>query len=347
MAAPAQLSAQDAAQETNREPNQETVESLFPGAAPQLASEIRDWRDWLRSERRVSPHTLDAYSRDLGGFVAFLSEHLGEQPDLAALGRLKPTDFRAWLARRMGEGYHKSSTARALSVVRGFFRFLDKRDLVASAAIGVVRGPRVPRSLPRALSAGEAIDALDGIQEVTVEDWVGKRDAAILALLYGCGLRIGEALGLNHRDAPTGDSLTVIGKGNKTRMVPVLPVVRSAVQTYLKAVPHRLEPDGPLFVGMRGGRLSARRVQEAMAVMRGWLGLPETATPHALRHSFATHLLAGGGDLRAIQELLGHASLSTTQRYTDVDAARLLDIHRAAHPRDRHQSISRGDGITS
>ena len=328
MAAPAQV--------TDRAAERALVESLFPGAAPQLAAEIDDWRDWLRSERRVSPHTLDAYSRDLGGFVAFLSEHLGGRPDIRALGRLKPADFRAWLAWRMAEDYHKSSTARALSVVRGFYRFLDKRDRVTSAAIGVVRGPKVPRSLPRAMSAGEAIDALEGIGEVTVEDWVGKRDAAVLALLYGCGLRIGEALGLNHRDAPTGDSLTVTGKGNKTRMVPVLPVVRTAVQTYLKAVPHRLEPDGPLFVGIRGGRLSQRRVQEAMALMRGWLGLPESATPHALRHSFATHLLAGGGDLRAIQELLGHASLSTTQRYTDVDAARLLDIHRAAHPRDRH-----------
>jgi integrase/recombinase XerC len=313
------------------------AELTLPNAAPALAAEIGDWIDWLRSEKRVSAHTLDAYRRDLGTFIGFLGGHLGHQADLSDIAALRPSDYRAWLAGRSRDDFGKSSTARALSVVRGFHRFLDRRGHPVSAAIGAVRGPRVPRSLPRAITAGEAIDALEGVQDFAEERWVGLRDTAVLTLLYGCGLRIGEAVGLSRRNAPLGESLTLIGKGNKTRMVPVLPAVRTATQAYLDAVPFRLDPEGPLFVGVRGKQLSPRRVQEAMAKLRGWLGLPEEATPHALRHSFATHLLAGGGDLRAIQELLGHASLSTTQRYTDVDAARLLDIHRAAHPRDRQR----------
>lgn len=313
------------------------AELTLPTAAPALAAEIADWIDWLRSEKRVSPHTIDAYRRDLGGFIGFLGGHLGRQPDLSDIAALRPSDYRAWLAARSRENFGKNSTARALSVVRGFHRFLDRRGHPVSAAIGAVRGPRVPRSLPRAITAGEAIDALEGVQDFASEGWVGLRDTAVLTLLYGCGLRIGEAVGLTRRNAPLGESLTLVGKGNKTRMVPVLPAVRAATKAYLDAVPFRLDPEGPLFVGVRGKQLSPRRVQEAMAKLRGWLGLPEEATPHALRHSFATHLLAGGGDLRAIQELLGHASLSTTQRYTDVDAARLLDIHRAAHPRDRRR----------
>ena len=198
-----------------------------------------------------------------------------------------------------------------------------------------MRGPRVPRSIPKALTVAEARDALDSVGELTDEPWVAARDSAVLTLLYGCGLRVGEALDLNRRVLPLGTTLTITGKGGKARMVPVLPVVRRAVDDYLERCPYRLGPDDPLFVGVRGARLGARRVQQSIQTLRGWLGLPETATPHALRHSFATHLLAGGGDLRAIQELLGHASLSTTKRYTEVDAARLLDVHRSAHPRDR------------
>ncbi len=296
---------------------------------------IAAWRDWLRAERRLSPHTLSAYDRDLGDFLGFLTHHLGGPPGPADLAGLAPSDFRAWLAERALRGLEKSSTARALSVVRGFFRFLEKRGDVANAAIGGVRGPRVPRSVLKALTVGEAADALSGVGDLTDEPWIAARDTAVISLLYGCGLRIGEALGLNRRVAPLGETLTVTGKGDKTRLVPVLPVVRQAVDAYLAAVPFVLAPDGPLFVGVRGGRLGARQIQGRLQVLRGWLGLPETATPHALRHSFATHLLAGGGDLRAIQELLGHASLSTTQRYTDVDAAHLLDVHRAAHPRAR------------
>lgn len=311
---------------------------LDPAAAPVdagLAAAIAGWRQWLTSEKRMSPHTLAAYGRDLGGFIGFLAGHLGDSVSLDALAALTPADFRAWLARRAVDGLEKSSTARALSTVRGFFRFLERRGLAANAAVGAVRGPRVPRSVPKALTVDEARDALEGVGELSDEPWIAARDTAVLALLYGCGLRVGEALDLNRRVLPIGDTLTITGKGGKARMVPVLPVVRRAVADYLARCPYRLGAGDPLFVGARGGRLGARRVQQAIQALRGGLGLPETATPHALRHSFATHLLAGGGDLRAIQELLGHASLSTTQRYTAVDAARLLDVHRAAHPRDR------------
>lgn len=289
----------------------------------------------MRVEKRMSPHTLSAYHHDLETFLAFLSNHLGGPPEPRDLSGLGPADFRAWLADRAMRGLSKSSTARALSVVRGFFRFLERRGSITNAAIGGVRGPRVPRSVPKALTVGEAKDTLESLGDLEDEPWVAARDAAVVALLYGCGLRIGEALGLNRSVAPLADTVMITGKGNKTRMVPVLPVVRTAVDEYLRQVPFVLAPSGPLFVGVRGKRLGARRVQDRLQVLRGYLGLPESATPHALRHSFATHLLAGGGDLRAIQELLGHASLSTTQRYTDVDAARLMDIHRSAHPRDR------------
>jgi len=308
---------------------------LIGAVTADLARQIDAWRRWLRSEKRVSPHTRAAYDADLGAFLHFLARHLGGPINLEALGDLRPADFRAWLANRVMAGFEKSSTARALSVVRGFFRFLDRQGEVHNAAVGVVRGPRVPRSVPKALTVGEAADALDGIAELASEPWIGARDTAVLTFLYGCGLRIGEALGLDRRTAPLGETLMLTGKGGKTRMVPVLPAVQRAVDDYLARCPYQLDPDDPLFVGARGKRLNSRQIQGAVQRLRGWLGLPESATPHALRHSFATHLLAGGGDLRTIQELLGHASLSTTQRYTDVDAARLMDVHRAAHPRDR------------
>lgn len=300
-----------------------------------MAPLIAAWRDWLLVERRMSTHTLSAYDRDLTGFIGFLSRHLGGPPSPGDLAGLTASDFRAWLAERAMRGLEKSSTARALSVVRGFFRFLERRGAVSNAAIGAVRGPRVPRAVPKALTVGEAADALDAIGDLADEPWVAARDTAVITLLYGCGLRIGEALGLDRRVVPLGETLAITGKGDKTRLVPILPVVRSAVDDYVRSVPFALDSDGPLFVGVRGRRLGARQIQGRLQVLRAALGLPESATPHALRHSFATHLLAGGGDLRAIQELLGHASLSTTQRYTDVDAARLLDVHRAAHPRDR------------
>jgi len=305
--------------------------------APDLRAALDDWRTWLAHERRSSPHTADAYLRDLTAFLDFLTKHLGQPPGLADLATLRPADFRAWLAARANKGLGRNSIARNLSAVRVFFRWLARAGLAENAAISVLRGPRRLPAVPRALNAEEAEDAVNSVAELARDDWVGKRDTAILALLYGCGLRVGEALGLTRRDAPTLDraELTVIGKGRKQRSVPLLPIVAEAVADYLRACPFPLPPDGPLFVGARGGPLGARRVQERMAELRVLLGLPYSTTPHALRHSFATHLLAGGGDLRAIQDLLGHASLSTTQRYTEVDAAGLLRIYERAHPRAR------------
>ncbi len=306
-----------------------------------LRRAVGQWYDQLAAERRASPHTLAAYARDLIGFLDFLKVHLGGPPALAELAELKSGDFRAWLAHRTQSGLARSSTARALSVVRGFYRFLDREALAHNAAIGSVRSPRATRAVPKALAVpemGELIVAAGEPERDTSEPWVAVRDVAVLLLLYGCGLRISEALALNRRDVPSvsaagGGSLMITGKGGKQRVVPLLPIVVDAINAYVAACPYRLAPDGPLFVGVRGGRLNPRIVQGRLQTLRAQLGLPKEATPHALRHSFATHLLGAGGDLRAIQELLGHASLSTTQRYTDVDAEQLLDVYARAHPR--------------
>ncbi len=309
-------------------------------AAADVAACQADWQRWLRHERRASSHTLDAYRRDLEAFLAFVTLHLGKPPALAELAGLSRGDFRGWLASRAALGLQQTSTARALSVVRSFFRYLARHGHAGNAAIGTLRTPRLPRPVPKALTAGEAAETVEAVADLKGEAWIGRRDIALLALLYGCGLRLGEALSLNRGDAPvpSGEettSLTVTGKGRKQRAVPVLPAVAEAIAEYLDACPFGGHAAAPLFVGARGGRLNPRIVQARMQELRGRLGLPETATPHALRHSFATHLLAGGGDLRAIQELLGHASLSTTQRYTTVDAAALLAVYDKAHPRAR------------
>lgn len=310
-----------------------------PGAAcaADLRDALADWTAWLEQQKRSSPHTLAAYRSDLSAFLGFLAEHLGQRPALDDLARLRPADFRAWLTARARAGLGRRSQARALSVLRGFFRWLQREGLVENPAIGSLRAPRPPASLPRALTAYEAARSLDSVAELSDDDWVGKRDLAVLMLLYGCGLRIGEALSLTAAQAPQPgqDALTVVGKGRKERSLPLLPAVSEAVRAYVSACPFPLPPGGPLFLGKRGGALGPRRIQEKVRALRLLLGLPEDATPHALRHSFATHLLAAGGDLRAIQELLGHASLSTTQRYTAVDSARLLGVYDAAHPRAR------------
>lgn len=303
--------------------------------APDLADAIDDWCAWLKAERRVSVHTLAAYERDLGAFLRFLTEHLGGPPGLGQLDALDVADFRAYLARRAGEGLSRGSTGRAMSALRGFFRHLNRRGLTRNNAIASVRSPKLPHSVPKPLSPDEAVDVIDGAGMLNDKPWIAKRDIALMILLYGCGLRIGEALDLTRADVPSGDTMTVTGKGNKQRLVPVLPVVRAAIADYLAQCPYHLEADGPLFVGARGRRLNPGVVQRQMRRLRAALGLPDSATPHALRHSFATHLLAGGGDLRSIQELLGHASLSTTQRYTEVNAEHLLSVYRAAHPRAR------------
>ncbi len=303
-------------------------------ARADLAAAIEQWLSWLAHERRASAHTVDGYLRDLKDLLKFLETYRGETPTLAAFAAADRNDFRAWMSDRSQRGIEAASTARALSAIKNFARFLAKRGLAQNGAITGLRNPKLPRSVPKPLNAVEAEDALEAITDLHATEWIGKRDLAVLTLLYGCGLRISEALGLARREAPkAGGTLRIRGKGNKTRVVPVLPVVADAIADYLKALPIACEPDGPLFLGAKGKRLSPRLVQLAMQKLRMQLGLPETATPHALRHSFATHLLAGGADLRAIQELLGHSSLSTTQRYTEVDAARLLAVYNAAHPR--------------
>jgi integrase/recombinase XerC len=309
-----------------------------PPLAPDLAAAHGAWRQWLADERRASAHTLSNYGRDLDGFLSFLVDHLGGPPGLEQLAALKAADFRAWLARRATSGLAKSSTARALSVVRGFFRFLDKRGLAHNAVIGTLRTPKQPRAVPRPLSRGDAIDVALAVADVNDSDWQGLRDTALLTLLYGCGLRIAEALALNCGETAGAEVLRIDGKGGKQRLVPVLPIVGNAIAAYLGARPFAVTPEAPLFVGARGGRLNPGVAQRQMRRARALLGLPETATPHALRHSFATHLLGGGGDLRTIQELLGHASLSTTQRYTAVANEQMKATYRAAHPRARSRS---------
>ena len=304
-------------------------------AADDLRAAIGIWAAWLSGERRASAHTVAAYGRDLAFFLDFLTEHLGEVPSLAAINELRPADFRAFLARRAQGGIERGSLARGLSVIRGFLRFLQRRRLAEATGLTALRSPKLPQSIPKPLTIEDAASALDTAAAASVREWEGKRDTAILALLYGCGLRLSEALGLARGEAPFGETLVITGKGRKQRQLPVLPTVRTAVDEYLAACPYAPEKDGPLFVGARGGPLNPRQVQRRMQELRGFLGLPETATPHALRHSFATHLLGAGGDLRAIQELLGHASLSTTQRYTAVETERLLAIYNASHPRAR------------
>lgn len=303
-------------------------------AATDLQRVIAQWQEWLGSERRASPHTLAAYGRDLAQFLDFLREHLGATPNLAALATLTPADFRAFLAARASAHIRRSSSARGLSVLRNFFRFLDRRGLAQNAALAAVRTPKLPKSLPKALSVEEAQDALKLAPALARKPWEGKRDLAIFLLLYGGGLRLGEALGLRRREAPLKEgAIAITGKGDKTRLVPILPAVAAAITTYLSACPYELPLDGPLFLGARGKQLNPRQVQRQMEKLRALLGLDAQATPHALRHSFATHLLAEGADLRAIQELLGHASLSTTQRYTAIDVARLAAVYDKAHPR--------------
>jgi integrase/recombinase XerC len=306
---------------------------IFYAARGDLPRAIDDWCSWLSAERRVSRHTADAYGRDLSAFLTFMLQHLGTEADLADLAALKPADFRSYLAHRTNTGISRSSIARGMSTLRNFFRFLDRTDRVHNPAIKAVKTPRLPKTVPKALDEDEALQAISTAGELHDEPWLAARDTALLILLYGCGLRIGEALGMTCGDIPTGDTMRITGKGNKERIVPVLPVVREAINAYRAICPFAAAPESPLFLGKRGKALNPGVVQRHMRHLQKLLGLPDTATPHALRHSFATHLLAKGGDLRTIQELLGHASLSTTQRYTVVDAAGLTRVYEKAHPR--------------
>jgi integrase/recombinase XerC len=289
--------------------------------------------EWLDKERRASPHTLEAYGADLADLLGFLTRHLGAEPDVKAIGALRPADLRSFLAFRAEKGDGASTRARKLAAIRSFLRFLARHHGIRPDAIAGLRGPRLKPPAPRALREAEAREVITQVGSVENSSLLALRDQALFTLLYGCGLRISEALALDVRDAPrAGTGLRVLGKGGKQRLVPVLPAVEAAVLAYL-AARGGPQPEAPLFLGARGGRLDPAIAQKALRDYRRLAGLPEHATPHALRHSFATHLLGAGADLRAIQELLGHASLSTTQRYTSVDAARLLETWQKAHPR--------------
>lgn len=307
-------------------------------ADPSIAQEMARWLSHLGAERRLSPKTLEAYGRDLRQCLDFLCNHWGERVTLARFAALEATDVRAFMAMRRADDIAGRSLMRALAGLRSFGRFLEREGKGKVGALSAIRAPKVAKSLPKPLPMASAKRLADADERAGEEreTWILARDAAVMALLYGSGLRISEALGLKRREVPKageGDVLIVTGKGNKTRMVPVLQNVLTLVQDYVAMCPYPLPADGPIFVGARGGPLSPRIIQLAMERLRGALGLPDSATPHALRHSFATHLLSRGGDLRAIQELLGHSSLSTTQVYTGIDSERLLEVYASAHPR--------------
>jgi integrase/recombinase XerC len=312
--------------------------ALMP-AAPDLSAAVAAWMRRLGLERKLSPHTLDGYGRDVRQFLAFLADRFEAPPAIADFVSLTPADLRAFLARRRAEGIEGRSLMRALASLRSLARWLEQSGAGRASAFAAIRAPRLARSLPKSVRPADAIAMTDTETRAgeARDPWILARDAAVIALLYGAGLRISEALSIRRCDAPIGetDSVTILGKGMKTRTAPVIAPVRRAIEDYLQLCPFVLKPDGPLFIGAKGGPLSPRIIQLAVARLRGALGLPDSATPHALRHSFATHLLGRGGDLRTIQELLGHSSLSTTQIYTAVDSARLMEAYRSAHPRAR------------
>jgi integrase/recombinase XerC len=294
---------------------------------------LDDFLAHIGQARRLSPHTVEAYRHDLSAFLGFLTGHLGDAPDTAAFAGLGARDIRAFLARRRGEGLSDGSIARALSAIRTFYDWLERAHGVSNAQIALMEGPSRPGRLPRPVSLPAAKELIDRAEAGDQPAWVGARDGALLLMLYGAGLRISEALSLTGRDLPAPERLRIRGKGDKVRIVPLIPTVREALDTYGALVPFHVPDEEPLFRGLRGGPLRPRIIQRKLQQLRGALGLPDTATPHALRHAFATHLLANGADLRAIQALLGHASLSTTQVYTGVDGAHLSAVHASAHPR--------------
>ena len=298
----------------------------------EIERQLQAWRRDLGAVRRLAPKTLEAYGRDIGQFFTFLAPHAGGPVSVATLRDMRAADLRAFMAKRREDGVEARSLARSLSAIKSLFRFLEREGVLATEALNVIRTPKAKKSLPKALTVLEAKATIVMTGEFEDRPWVAARDMAVLSLCYGAGLRISEALSLCRADLD-GMALRVTGKGGKTRLVPLLDSVRAGVETYLKLCPFPLTPSQPLFRGVKGGVLSPRLIQQRVVQLRSALGLPPSATPHALRHSFATHLLGRGGDLRAIQELLGHASLSTTQIYTAIDTERLLDAYRAAHPR--------------
>ncbi|TKT82849.1 tyrosine recombinase XerC [Aquamicrobium sp. LC103] len=311
------------------------MEEFLISARPDLQEARAEWLKTLANERRLAMLTVDAYERDTRQFLQFLTGHCGGPPGLSDIAELKPVDLRAFLAHRRNGGAGARSLGRGLSGIRSLLRFLERRGMANAAGAVAMRAPKQPKSLPKPLTAQDAKRVVAAREQLAEEPWIAARNAAVLTLLYGSGLRISEALGLTGADLaqPSDTVLRIVGKGGKTRLVPILPVALQAVAEYRRLCPYHLSPEAPLFRGARGGPLAPAIIQREMQKMRSALNLPDTATPHALRHSFATHLLARGGDLRTIQELLGHASLSTTQVYTGVDTSRLLEIYDAAHPR--------------
>lgn len=301
--------------------------------APDLESRLMEWQDWLRHEKQLSRHTLRAYTGDVGHFVQFLMQHLGNSPGINDLSNVGIRDFRAWLSRKSMDGASNASRARSLSGVKNFLQWMDRQGIMHNAAILTVRSPKKAHKLPRPLHENQAVNVLQSAGLNASEEWVARRDRALFTLLYGCGLRIDEALSLNIRDLPRDGFLRVTGKGKKERQIPVIDIVTETLRDYMHVMPFANQADEPLFRGERGGRLHQGVAQKSMRSLRKSLGLPENATPHALRHSFATHLLQNGANLREIQELLGHASLSTTQRYTEINAEELLKVYKSAHPR--------------
>ncbi len=295
---------------------------------------METWLERLHAIRGASDKTIDAYRRDVSGFLGFLTGHIGGPVGKSALAAVKTPDMRSWMASERQRGVSARSLARSLSAVKSFYRWLSETEGIESAAVTATRAPKLKQRLPRPVSADAAKALLDRVEVQATEPWIAARDVAVVTLLYGCGLRISEALGLQATDHPLPATLRIKGKGDKTRIVPVLPAARDAVAAYVRLCPHDLS-EGYLFRGARGGPLNPRQIQKVMEATRLQLGLPATATPHALRHSFATHLLEAGGDLRTIQELLGHASLSTTQAYTAVNQAHLMEVYEKAHPKGR------------
>ncbi|MFZ3581374.1 tyrosine recombinase XerC [Loktanella sp. DJP18] len=301
--------------------------------APQLSHSLTGWLDHCAALNDAADHTIAAYRADVQGFLAFMQQHHGDAVGLGPIARISTGDMRAWMAHERGRGVGARSLARSLSAVKSFYRWLSDREGFEPTAVLTIRSPKFTKKLPRPLEETAARAMIDRVEIQATEPWVAARDTAVVTVLYGCGLRISEALGLTTRHFPLPDILRITGKGGKMRLVPVLPAARDAAAAYVASCPHDLTDGGPLFRGVRGAALNPRAIQRVMEVSRLQLGLPATATPHAMRHSFATHLLTAGGDLRCIQELLGHASLSTTQAYTSVDAARLMEVYDAAHPR--------------
>ncbi len=306
---------------------------IGPGLTPALTDALARWLDHERALNGAAVNTIKAYQTDVLGFLAFIGRYHGDAQGLAPLSRITVTDMRAWMSHERGRGIVARSLARSLSAVKTFYRWLSEREGFEPTAVLSTRAPKFQKKLPRPLDVAGAKAMIDRVEVQSEEPWIAARDAAVVTLLYGCGLRISEALGLTGAQVPLAQSIVIRGKGGKERVVPVLPAARDAVDAYLKIAPHPVDPKGPVFRGRRGGPLNPRAIQKVMEGARLQLGLPSTATPHAMRHSFATHLLGAGGDLRAIQELLGHASLSTTQGYTAVDAAQLMAVYDRTHPK--------------